>query len=95
MQKELISKNQSGYKLGDLFINQPLSISHKVLTPFDNVLEVRSILLDKSKAFNRIWHKEVNFKLKQSSISSELLHILSDFWSDRKRKALLNGRSLS
>ena len=92
---KLISKNQSGFQPGDSCINQLLSITHEIFTSFDNGLEVRSVFLDISKAFDKVWHEGLIFKLKQNDISGELLHILSDFLSSRKQKVALNGQNSS
>ena len=51
---KLISKNQSAFQPGDSCINQMLSITHEIFTPFDNGLEVRSVFLDISKAFDKV-----------------------------------------
>ena len=92
---KLISKNQSGFQPNDPCINQLLSITHKISTSFDNGLEVRSVFLDISKAFDKVWHEGLIFKLKQNGISGELLHILSDFLSNRKQRVVLDGQNSS
>ena len=92
---KLISKNQSGFQLGDSCINQLLSITHKIFTSFDNGLEVRSVFLDICKAFDKVWYEGLIFKLKQNSISGELLHVLSNFLSNRKQRVVLNGQKSS
>ena len=71
---KLISKNQSGFQPGDSCINQLLSITHEMFTSFDNGLELRSVFLDISKAFDKVWHEGLIFKLKQNSIFSERFH---------------------
>ena len=48
----LLAPNQSGFKPGDSCINQLLSIT-RIYSSFDDVLEVRSVFLDISKAFDR------------------------------------------
>ena len=90
-----ISKNQSGFQLGDPCINQLLSITHEIFTSFDNGLEVRSVFLDISKAFDKVWHEGIIFKLKQNGISGQRLHILSDFLSSRKQRVVLDGQNSS
>ena len=70
-----LSKNQSGFQPGDSCINQLLSINHEIFTSFDNGLEVRSVFLDISKAFGKVWYEGLIFKLKQNGIYSELLNI--------------------
>ena len=81
---KLNSKNQPGFQPGDSCINQLLSITHEILWSFDYAWEVRSVSLDISKAFDKVWHEELIFKLKRNGISCELLLILSYFLSNRK-----------
>ena len=83
------------FQPGDSCINQLLSITHEIFTSFDNGLEVRSAVLDISKVFDKAWHEGLIFKLKQNTISGELLHILSDFLSNRKQRVVLNGQNSS
>ena len=51
--------------------------------------------MDISKAFNKVWHEGIIFKLKQNGISDDLLNILSDFLRNRKQRVTLNGQSSS
>ena len=67
-ENELISPNQSGFKPGDSCINQLLTITHKIYKSFDEESEVRSVFLDISKAFDKVWHEGLIFKLKQNGI---------------------------
>ena len=52
IENKLISSNQSGFKPGDSCINQLLSSTHEIYESFDVGLEVESVLLDISKAFD-------------------------------------------
>ena len=92
LDNKLISTNQSGFKPGDSCINQLLSITHEIYKSFDDGLEVRSVFLDISKAFDKVWHEGIIFKLKQNGISGDLLNILTDFLSNRKQRVVLNGQ---
>ena len=83
---KLISKNQSDSQPGGSCINELLTITHKTFTFLDNALKVRSVFLDTSKAFDKVWHQGLIFKLKQNNISGELLHILSDFFKQQETK---------
>ena len=89
----LISKNQSGFRPGDSCINQLLSITHEIYQSFDDNLEVRAVFLDISKAFDKVWHKGLIFKLKQNGISDKILNIITDFLSFRKQRVVLNGQA--
>ena len=90
---KLISKNQFGFQPGDSCINQLLSITHKIFTSFYSGLRVGSVFLDISKTFDKVWHEVLIFKFKQNGISGELLHISSDFLSNRKQRVVLNGQN--
>ena len=80
-------------KPGDSCINQLLSITHKIYNSFDKGLEVKSVFLHISKAFDKVWHKSLLFKLSQNGISGNLLDLLSSFLRDRKQRALLHGQT--
>ena len=92
LDNKLITANQSGFKTGDSCINQLLSITHEICKSFDDQLEVRSVFLDISKPFDKVWYERVIFKLKQNGISGDLLNILKDFLTNRKQRVGLNGQ---
>ena len=54
IENKLISSNQPGFKPGDSWINQLLSITHEIYKSVDVGLEVRSVFLDISKAFDKL-----------------------------------------
>ena len=66
-ESNLISKNQLGLRPGDSWINQ-LPITHEIYWSFDDSFKVRTVFLDISKAFDKVWHKGLIFKLKQNGI---------------------------
>ena len=49
------------------------------------------VFLDVSKAFDRVWHKGLIFKLKQNGIDGDLLEWISDYLSGRKRKVVIRN----
>ena len=71
----LLTKNQSGFRPGDSTTNQLLFLVNEIHVAFDkpNCLEVRAVFLDISKAFDKVWHEGLIFKLKQNGISGNLL----------------------
>ena len=91
----LITKNQSGFIPGDSGTNQLLSLIHDVYVAFDDhsCLEVRSVYLDMSKAFDKVWHEGLLFKLKQNGIDGNLLKLLTDYLSHRRQRVVLNGKN--
>ena len=85
-ENNLIPPNQSGFKPGDSYINQLLSMNHQIYKSFDDFgLEVLGIFLDISKAFDKEWLKELLYKLKQNGISGKLFDIISDFLNFKKQ----------
>ena len=48
---------------------------------------------DISKAFDKVWHQGLLYKLKQNGISGNLLEILTGFLKDRKQRVVLNGQN--
>ena len=95
LDKGLISANQSGFKPGDSCINQLLSITHNIYKSFDDGYEVRGVFLDISKAFDKVWHDGLIFKLQENGISGNLLKVLKHFSRNRKQRVVLNGQSSS
>ena len=81
---ESISSNQSGFKPGDSCMNQLLCIAHDIYQSFVDGLETRTVFLDISKVFNKVWHEGLLYKLKENGISGNLLIIIKGFLSLRK-----------
>ena len=74
---------------------QLLSIRHEIQTAFDNnpADNVRGVFLDISKAFDKVWHIGLLFKLKAYGIDGELLSLLENYLENRKRRVVLNGQN--
>ena len=88
----LILQNQSGFRPGDSCVNQLLPISHEIYKSLDDGFDVRSVFLDIPKAFDKVRHEGIIFKLKQNDISGELLNLICDFLRDRKQRVVLKGQ---
>ena len=66
------------------------SITHEIYKSFDKGHEVRGVFLDFSKAFHKVWHDGIIFKLTQNGISGNLLKLLHHFLSERRQRIVLN-----
>ena len=75
---DLLNPDQSGFRPGNSTINQLISIVHTISEAFDcnPTLEVRSVYLDISKAFDRVWHEGLIFKLRQCGVTGQLLSLI-------------------
>ena len=89
----LITKNQSGFRPGDSTSNQLLYLVNEIHEAFENPksLEVRAVFLDISKAFDKVWHEGLIFKLKQNGISGNLLNLFKSYLHNRRQRVVLNG----
>ena len=89
----LITKNQSGFRPGNSTTNQLLYLLDEINQAFDSTkfFEVRTVFLDISKAFDKVWHDGIIFKLEQNSISGNLLRLFKNYLSSRKQRVALNG----
>jgi intein/homing endonuclease len=57
----------------------------------DSGKEIRVVFCDISKAFDRVWHKGLLFKLKQSVISGNLFNWFKNYLSGRSQRVVING----
>ena len=53
------------------------------------------VFCDVSKAFDRVWHKGLVFKLKQHGISGSLLDWITDYLSNRSQRVVIRSCSLT
>ena len=85
----IITCLQSGFAPGDATVNQLVDIYNTFC--IDNGLEVRTVFCDISKAFDRVWHKGLIYKLKRAGINGLLLDWLSDYLTNRKQRVVIPG----
>ena len=90
----LLTPNQSGFRPKDSCINQLLSIVHSIYSDFDHnpSLEVRGNFLDISKAFDKVWHGGLLYKLESFGISGNLLKLFHSCLNNRQQRVVLNGQ---
>ena len=93
--KQLLAPNQSGFRPSDLTINQLLYITHKIYTAFEGFpsRETRAVFLDISKAFDKVWHGGLVFKLKTYGISGPFLALIESYLSSRQQCVVVDGKT--
>ena len=74
-----------------------ISITHDIFEAFDvnPSLEGRSVFLDISKAFDKVWHEGLLYKLKSMGIPGEFYDFLENYLSGRFQRVVLNGQTSS
>ena len=45
-----------------------------------------------SKAFDKVWHEGLLFKLRQFGITDTLISLLENYLTDRSQRVVLNGK---
>ena len=70
---------------GDSCVSQLLSITHEIYKSFDcnPPVDIRGVFLDISKAFGKVWHDCLIFKLQSYDIDGKLLKLLKVYLKDR------------
>ena len=91
----LLTSRNSGFKKKDSTTSQLLSICHKIYNGLDSKKFVRMVFLDASRAFDKVWHTGVIFKLKQFGITGSLLKWFHSYLSDRVQRVVLEGHESS
>ena len=90
-----ISIYQSGFTPGDCTTNQLVSMYHEVCTALENQNDIQLIFFDISKAFDKVWHKGLLFKLESVGIKHQLLQWFRDYLDNRKQRVIINGKHSS
>ena len=90
-----MTPSQSGFHPGDSTINQLLSITHKIYSAFEEfpTRETRAVILDISKAFDKVRHDGLLLKLKSYGISGCSIAVIKDFLNNRHQRVVLSGKS--
>ena len=56
-------------------------------------IDARDVFLDISKAFDKVWHEVLIYKLESMGISDSLLKLLQSFLTNRFQRVLLSGQT--
>ena len=93
IENEILNENQSGFRKGDSCVNQLIAITHEIFNNFSGnpSLETRGVFLDISKAFDKVWHEGLLFKLKQYGVKGPMFEILKNYLENRYQRVILNG----
>ena len=97
LNERLLNPNQFGFRPSNSCLKQLLAITHEIFESFDcnPSLEVRSVFIDISKVFDKVWHKGALYKLKSIRISGDLNKLIENYLSGRFQRVILNGQTSS
>ena len=91
----LLFNYQSGFRSGHSTNFQLIDIFHHICQSFDEKQYSCMIFCDMSKAFDKVWHKGLLFKLRQNGIKGKLLAWISNYLSSRKQRVKINSATSS
>ena len=84
-ENNLIYKSQSGFLPSHSTTFQLIDIYHHISQAIDSNQYSCMVFCDVSKAFDRVWHKGLIFKLRHYGTDGDLLNWISDYLHDRKQ----------
>ncbi len=87
----LLNKHQSGFIPGDSTINQLIKICNNLYQCMEDGDEMIGIFLDLTKAFDKVWHKGLLYKLKKIGVCGKLYDLMVSYLTERKQQVVLNG----
>ena len=90
-ENNLIYKYQSGFLPGHSTTFQLIDIYHHICQAIDNNQYACMVFCDVSKAFDRVWHKGLIFKLKQLGIDGDLLEWISNYLNNRQQRVVIKS----
>ena len=86
---DLIPSNQSEFKPGNSCLNQLLPMTHEIYQSLDADLEVRGVFLEIYKAFEKVWHDSLIYKLRDNGVTDKVLNIFNGLFEGKKTKISL------
>ena len=86
-----LTDKQSGFMPGDGTINQLIFLYNEFAKAIDMQKEVRVIFCDITKAFDKVYHPALLYKLRKKGISGYLLDWFGSYLSDRRQRVVMQG----
>ena len=84
---------QCGFRSSQSTADLLTVVSDRIARAFNRSVATQAVVLDISKAFNRIQHAGLLHKLKSYGISGQILGLISSFLSNIRIRVVLNGKS--
>ena len=89
----LLTSHQSGFRPCDSTVNQLAYLYHTFCEALDKRKELRIVFCDVSKAFDKVWHDGLIYKLNKLGITGDLLKWFKDYLNSRQQRVLIRGQS--
>jgi hypothetical protein len=90
---KILSPKQSAFKRNNSTVTQLIEIYNSVLLSLDEGKEVLFTFCDVSKAFDRVWHHGIIYKLRRAGVKGRLINWFQAYLNDRIQKTVVNGKT--
>ena len=87
----ILTPLQSGFVPQDSTVNQLVDLYNTFCKALDEGKEVRAVFCDISKAFDRVWHRGLLYKLQAVGISGSVLQWFTDYLANSRQRVVLPG----
>ena len=91
-QNQILHSNQHGFRKKRSCESQLIITLNDIASSFDNGKQIDSILLDFSKAFDKVDHKKLILKLRYYGVNGKTIMWIKDFLHNRSQKVIVNGK---
>ena len=91
--RNFISPHQSGFQPGDSTVNQLSYLYHTFAEALDKKKDVHIVFCDVKKAFDRVWHRGLLYKLQKAGVFGTLLEWFKNYLSDRYQQVVVRGET--
>ncbi len=88
---DLIYKQQSGFLPGLSTVYQLIDIYNQICKAIDEKQHTCIVFCDISKAFDRVWHAGLLFKLKQNGVEASLYNWIKSYLSSRQQRVFVGS----
>jgi len=92
---DLLSSHQSGFRPGDSTVNQLAYLYHTFCQAIDAKKDIKIVFCDVSKAFDKVWHKGLLYKLHKTGVRGRLLSWFENYLSQRLQRVVIKGQHSS
>lgn len=90
-EKSIIRDSQHLFRSGRSCLTNLLSFLEYVTDQVDSGEDIDVVYLDFSKAFDKVPHKRLIYKLKEYKINNSIVDWIENWLNDRKQRVVLNG----
>ncbi|XP_052744245.1 probable RNA-directed DNA polymerase from transposon BS [Bicyclus anynana] len=93
-EKQLLIKQQFGFRCKHSCVHQVHRLTKHILTGFNtfhNPIATGALFFDVAKAFDRVWHEGLIFKLNRFGVPNKMVRLLHSFLSNRTFRYRIDG----